>query len=343
MAIRLKDIANDLGLSAVTISKVLRGHHDISETTRKRVLRRARDLNYQTNLTARSLATGRTRFVGLVVPDLRQPSLAAIASAISLEVEKKGYALLIAISNDNPELEVKKIRQLMARPVDVIVVVSAQASNGCFREMEEHAKPFVLVERRIEGLKANFVGVDDEAVGEMATTHLIEQGCERIAHICGPHVHTAVGRTNGYIRALRNHNLKPLPEYIVSLGIIPESLEETSGYHAAQKLLAMSPSPDAIFCFDDASAIGAMRAIFDAGLSIPKDLAVIGCGNYPYDDLLRVPLSSIDQDCGSIGKRAASLALKIAGRKRRSRSKEDFLKPRIVIRSSSLRGQWQSG
>ena len=337
MAIRLKDIADDLGLSAVTISKVLRDHPDISEETRRRVLKRTRELNYQPNFAARSLVTGRTWTLGLVVPDLLHPFFAEIAKGISVQTRNQGYGLLIASSDEDPELEGTVIKQLLARRVDVILIASAQRTIDCFRMIEEQKTPYILIDRRFKGLKANFVGVDDEAVGAMATSHLIEQGCRRIAHIRGPEVSTAIGRLDGYRRALESYKLTPLPGHIVSLGTSGDHRGERGGYDAARKLLAANPRPDGIFCFNDPSALGAMRAILEAGFRIPQDIAVIGCGNLSYSDFLRVPLSSIDQGCESIGKFAANLALKIAGKKAPNKPKTELIAPQVIVRASSQR------
>lgn len=337
MAIRLKDIASELGLSVVTVSKVLRDHPDIGAETRKRVLNRMRELNYQPNLAARSLATGRTWTLGLVVPDLLHPFFADIAKAISSETRKQGYSVFISSSDEDPELEKQEIEQLLARRVDVIIVASAQWSVEGFRRIEEHKTPYILIDRRFQGLDANFVGVDDEAVGELATAHLIEQGCRRIAHIRGPEVSTAIGRLEGYKRALAVYNITPLPGHIVSLGASGDHLGERGGYEAAKRLLAVEPRPDGIFCFNDPSALGAMRAILDAGVRIPQDVAVVGCGNLSYSDFLRVPLSSVDQGSESIGKRTADLALKIARKKVMLRPRTELIAPRLVARASSLR------
>jgi len=244
MATRLKDIANDLGLSVVTISKVLRDHPDIAAETRRRVLKRMRELNYQPNFAARSLVTGRTWTLGLVVPDLLHPFFAEIAKAISVEARKQGYSLLISSSDEDPELEVLEIKQFLARRVDVILVASAQWSVDCFRMIEEHKTPYILIDRRFQGLDANFVGVDDEAVGSLATSHLIEQGCRRVAHIRGPEVSTAVGRLEGYKRVLASFNLAPLPGHIVSLGASGDHRGEKGGYEAAKILLSSSQKPD---------------------------------------------------------------------------------------------------
>jgi LacI family transcriptional regulator len=337
MAARLKDIANDLGLSVVTVSKVLRDHPDIGEETRKRVLKRMRELNYQPNFAARSLVTGRTWTLGLVVPDLLHPFFAEIAKAISAETRKHGYSLLISSSDEDPELEIQEIKHLLARRVDVILIASAQSSVDCFRMIEEQKTPYILIDRRFGNLDANFVGVDDVAVGMLATSHLLEQKCRCIAHIRGPNVSTAMGRLEGYQRALASHNLKPLPGHIVSLGPSGDQRGEKGGYEAARQLLGAETRPDGLFCFNDPAALGAMRAILEAGLRIPEDVAVVGSGNFFYSDFLRVPLSSVDQGSESIGRHAAHLALRIARKKTQSKPKTQYISPRVVVRASTRR------
>jgi len=337
MTTRLKDIANELGLSVVTISKVLRNHPDIGAETRKRVLKRMRELNYQPNLAARSLVSGKTWTLGLVVPDLLHPFFADIAKSISAVARKLGYSLLISSSDEDPDLEVQEIKQLLARRVDVIIVASAQSSVECFRLIDEQKTPYILIDRRFADLEANFVGVDDEAVGTLATSHLIEQGCRRVAHIRGPEVSTAVGRLEGYKRVLGSHGLSPQPGHIVTLGTSGDHRGEKGGYDAAKKLLSAKSRPDGIFCFNDPSALGAMRAILEAGLRIPQDIAVIGCGNISYSDFLRVPLSSVDQGSESIGKCAGDLALALANKKVKVAPKIELISPRVVVRASSQR------
>ncbi|MGB6721535.1 MAG: LacI family DNA-binding transcriptional regulator [Terracidiphilus sp.] len=334
---RMKDIARDLGLSIVTVSKVLRNHPDISEGTRKRVLKRMRELNYQPNFAARALITGRTWTIGLVVPDLLHPFFAHIAKELSVEVRKQGYSLFISSSNEDPELEQQEIEQLLARRVDVMLIASAQWTLESFRRIEEMEIPYILLDRQIAGLEANFVGVDDRVVGMLATTHLVEQGCKRIAHIRGPEVSTAMGRLEGYRQALASYDMTPLPGHIISTGTSGDHRGERSGYESASKLLANKLRPDGIFCFNDPVALGAMRSILDAGLRIPEDIAVVGCGNLSYSDFLRVPLSSVDQGSKAIGKHAAALALQLAQNKTTMQPKSEFIRPHLVVRASSLR------
>jgi len=336
MAVRMKDIASELGLSVVTVSKVLRNHPDIGEKTRKRVLKRMKELDYQPNFAARSLITGHSWSIGLVVPDLLHPFFAQIAKAISAEIRTRNYCLLISSSDEDPRVEEEEIRQMVARRVDVLLIASARSSPASFKFLEGQEVPYILLDRQIDGLNANFIGVNDVEVGLMATRHLIEQGCRQIAHIRGPEVSTARGRLEGYRQALAEFRGGRLPEQVVSLGSSGDHRGEKGGYAATLKLLQAKTRPDAIFCFNDPSAMGAIRAISEAGLHIPKDIAVVGCGNLPYDDMLRVPLTSVDQGSENIGKSAAMLAVKLAESKPRP-SRSQLIPPRIVARASSLR------
>lgn len=337
MPVRMKDIARELGISVVTVSKVLRNHPDIGEQTRTRVLKRMKELNYQPNLAARSLSTGHTMSIGLVVPDLLHPFFARIAAVVSAELRKQSYGLVISSSEEDPDLERKEIEQLIARQVDVLLIASAQRGVESFRYIERQKVPYVLMDRSFARLKANFVGIDDQAAGALATGHLIEQGCLRIAHIRGPKVSTAIGRLEGYRQALAAAKRKPLAEHIVSLGSSGDHRGEPGGYACAKKLLAGKNRPDGIFCFNDPSALGTMRAILEAGLRIPEDIAVVGCGNLSYSDFLRVPLSSIDQDCRMMGEKAAALALALAQSKKPAHPKSEVIAPTLVVRASSLR------
>src|SRR5580704_16101513 len=215
MAIRLKDIAEDLKLSVVTISKVLRDHPDISIETRDRVLKRIKELNYRPNLAARALVTGRTFSIGLVVPDLVHPFFGEVAKGMSRVLRKKGYNLIISSSEEDPELEQQEVEQLLARRVDALIIASAQTGVQMFRRIEEQKTPYVLVDRRFAGLNANFTGVDDEATGRMATERLISLNRRRIAHIGGPDVSTATGRRDGYRAALAAHHIALHPEFLI--------------------------------------------------------------------------------------------------------------------------------
>jgi LacI family transcriptional regulator, galactose operon repressor len=336
MTIRMKDIARDLGVSVITISKVLRNHPDIGDDTRRRVLARVKELDYRPNLAARSLVTGRSYLVGLVVPDLLHPFFAEVAKALSDVLRKNGYYLIVSSSEEDPELEEQEINQLLARRLDTLIVASCRSTVELFFRMEKQQMPYVLIDRKLPALSANFVGVDDEAVGMLATKHLIEIGCQRIAHIGGPEYSPALQRLEGYKRALTEAGLKVLDDYIIATPKADVDSRQ-QGARVMGQLLTRKPRPDGIFCFNDPLAIGAMSRALDEGLRVPEDLAIIGCGNLHYDDALRVPLSSVDQQSRRIGEEAGRITLAILNSKPARRPENVLLQPQVIARTSTQR------
>ena len=336
MTVRMKDIARDLGVSVITVSKVLRNHPDVGDETRERVLARVKELDYRPNLAARSLVTGRTYLIGLVVPSLLHPFFAEIAKSLSDVLRQNGYYLIVSSSEEDPELEEEEINQLLARRLDTLIIASCRSTVDLFFRIEKQKTPYILIDRSLPGLVANFVGVDDEAAGMIATRHLIETGCKRIAHIRGPETSPGVRRLEGYKRALTQAGLPVVDDYIIAE---PKGDVETRqrGAEAMAQLLKLKPRPDAVFCFNDPFAMGAMNHVLDEGLRIPEDIAIIGCGNLNYDDSLRVPLSSIDQHSRRIGEEAARLTLGILTSKVAPKPETVLLKPELVMRASTAR------
>jgi LacI family transcriptional regulator len=329
--VRLKDIARDLNVSVMTVSKVVRGCADVGEETRTRVMARVKELNYQPNWVARSLAARRTFIFGLIVPDLMHSFFAEIAKALSAKVREAGYDVVICNSEENAELEAAEIERLMGRQVDGLVLASAHmtASAAVFERLEARGLPYVLIDRRFTDLQAPYVGSDDEAIGRMATEHLVERGARRIAHLAGLDRQPGLGRLAGFRAALAAAGLPVREDYIV------RATDDATGYLAMRSLLAASERPDAVFGYNDPTAAGAMKAILEAGLRIPQDIKVIGVGNVHYSDLLRVPLSTIDQGSETIGENAADILLKAAGSKRRRPSRTVIVEPKLMPREST--------
>jgi LacI family transcriptional regulator len=333
MAVRLKDIAADIGVSTVTVSKVLRGAPDIGEMTRARVLARMRELNYQPNLLARALASGQTHAVGLVVPDLVHPFFAEFARSLGGCLRESGYALVVASSEEKPEVERSEIRTLLNRGMDVILVASCQLRTTVSPLWTDDPTPLLLIDRRLDMAETNFIGSDDVMVGKMATTHLLSIGRRRIAHIGGRGTSPSVDRYEGYRIALAEAGVRVSKNLVVTRERFEES-GDVAGYQAMQELLSRKIRPDAVFCYNDLSAIGAMQASMDAGFAIPDEIAFVGCGNLRYAPYLKVPLSSIDHATELMGVTAAKLAIELAI-KPRQEPQVTLLKPTLVVRQSS--------
>ncbi len=334
MAVTMSDIAKDLDVSVVTVSKALRNKGSISAATRKRVLQRAKELNYEANWVARSLVTRRTFTIGLLLPDIRHPFFAEIAKAVAEIVRPQDYHVIISYFEEDPELETTEARSLVARQVDGVILASAQSPGelALFQHFEERKVPFVLIDRPMAGVSASFVGVDNEAIGKLATDHLFVQGCRRIAHLRGPGMGIAAARHEGYRQSLKAHKLVMPAEYVVQA-----SYDDDMGYKAMQSLLQTKPAPDGVFCYNDPVAIGAMKAVASAGLNVPRDIAIIGAGNVHYSDLLSVPLSTVDQGTSQIGTQAAELLMQQITAKRPVPPKNVLIVPKLVIRQSTQR------
>ncbi|HVU45828.1 MAG TPA: LacI family DNA-binding transcriptional regulator [Terracidiphilus sp.] len=332
----MKDIARDLGISAITVSKVLRNHPDISEETKQRVLKRVAELDYRPNELARGLATGRSYLIGLVVPGLLHSFFAEVAMGLSTVISVKGYSLIVASSEEKPEIEHEEIRKLLARRLDALLIASSGSGAELFERMDKQSQPYILIDRKFPGLEANFVGIDDEKAGRIATRHLYETGCRRIAHIAGRMNSPGLERLEGYKKALRELGLPYREEFVVHGAFVDTHITE-QGYEAMKSLLALTIRPDAVFCHNDPLAIGAMNAILDAGLKIPEDIAVIGCGNLYFNSSLRVALSSIDQQPALLGERAGELILDILHKKSKLAPRTIILEPNVVVRASTKR------
>jgi len=334
LAVRMKDIAEDLGVSLMTVSKALRSHSDISEETRNRVLKRARELDYQPNWIARSLVTRRTYMVGFVIPDLMHSFFAEMAKGVARKLGPLGYQIVISNSEEDAETEHRQIELLVNRNVDGLIVAPAREKwrKSLADNIRSRKVPFVLVDRMPERVDANYVGARDQDIGELATAHLFEQGCRRIAHLQGPAAPNSKGRLRGYQHALEKQGLKPVPEYIVDGG-----RDDATGYEGMRRLLKLSAPPDGVFCYNDPVAAGAVKAVLESGLRVPEDVAIIGAGNVHYSDLLRVPLSTIDQSSTLIGESAADLLVHCMEAKTAPPPKRIFIEPKLVVRESSRR------
>lgn len=329
--VRLKDIAQDLDVSVMTVSKVVRGCADVGPETRSRVLARIKELNYQPNWVARGLAARRTFMIGLIVPDLMHSFFAEIANGIASTIRPLGYDVVICNSEEDSGVESSEVDRLLGRQVDGLILASSQppSSLAVFERIEARGVPYVLIDRRFSAARASYVGADDEAIGWLATTHLIERGCRRIAHIAGRPLLPGLGRLKGYRDALAAAGIAVPDSYVV------HATDDATGYDAARRLLSLKPRPDAVFGYNDPTAAGAMKAILEAGLGIPGDIKVIGVGNVHYSDLLRIPLSTIDQDSAAIGLQSAEILVKAITSKRRRPPQTVILEPTLIAREST--------
>jgi LacI family transcriptional regulator len=331
----MKRIAGELGVSITTVSKVLNNRDDIGDATRARVLAKVAELGYQPNAVARSLTLRRTRTLGVVIPDLMHSFFVEIVAGLEAAASARGYGLLLCSSNEDPAKERQELDMLRQRQVDGIVLGSASASGNT--DLLQHIASLgiglVMIDRDDHAdVACDRVVTDDHEVGRLATAHLLSQGRKAVAHITGTQVLHARRRADGYRAALKAAGFKIRPEWLARGGF-----KEADGYKGMQTLLSLRPRIDAVFAANDPAAIGAMKAVWDAGLDVPGDVAVIGAGDIAMGDMLRVPLSTVSWSREDQGRAAAQLLLdRIDGGGRdRRRPQRIVIPPRLVVRRSS--------
>jgi LacI family transcriptional regulator len=329
----MKRIAGELGVSITTVSKVLNNRSDIGHATRARVLAKVAELGYQPNAVARSLTLRRTHTLGVVIPDLMHSFFVEIVAGLEAAASARGYGLLLCSSNEDPAKERQELDMLRQRQVDGIVLASANAEGNTdlLEQLTSLGIGLVMIDRDDHpDVRCDRVVTNDEEVGRIATAHLIDQGRRAIAHIAGPSIVHAKRRADGYRAALKRRDLKVRAEWIIRGGF-----KEADGYKSMKKLLAMRPRVDAVFAANDPAAIGAMKAVWDAGLDVPGDIAVVGAGDITFGDLLRVPLTTVSWSREDQGRSAAELLLDRLGGEHEVRPKRVVIPPHLVVRRSS--------
>lgn len=330
MPITLADIARELGVSKMTVSRAINNHPLINAETRIRVLEVARRLNYQPNQHARALATNRSHLIGVVVPDLMHSYFAEIYRGVEAVARPLGYRNLICNTDEDAAKELDETEALLPRTDGLIVASSLPPGKvGFYKRIVKEGAKVVFIDRRLKGLNCPVVTTDDVQVGMLATEHLIGLGHRRIGHLRGTSASTSEGRFEGYRRALEKHRL-PLDDTLVR----DCGFSERDGYEATRLWLAEGDVPGAIFAGNDPSAIGAMQALEEAGRRVGRDVAVVGGGNIHYGDMLRVPLTTVSWSRSEMGQQAARLLLQLIEGEVPDR-KQVVLPPELVVRSSS--------
>jgi LacI family transcriptional regulator len=337
MAVRLKDIADDLNLSKMTISKVLRGQTDISAETKERVLKRVQELRYIPNATAKSFRTGQTLTMGLILPSIREARCAEIAEGLAHAIHPNGYGLSIGDTQNNPDYEQRQVEFFLSRRVDALLIVSTQEANSFFEQINNPRKMhIVFIDCKPAGSTEGFVGIHQEEIGRIAIKHLVGCGCERIAYLRGPRTSVADLRYKGFRQALSDHGIAFQQNLVIDSIGTGES-EYRRGFQMMQRLLDQRRRPQAVMAYTDMIALGAIDAALQNGLNVPNELIFLGSGNDPLLCQMRVPLSSIDISGQEMGQKAGRMALRMIGGAPNSATRKVLVAPRIVQRSSSTR------
>ncbi len=328
----LRDVARRAGVSTATVSYVLNGTRPVSPEVEARVWEAVAALQYRPNRVARGLRRKRTHVLGLIVPDSANPFFAEIARGLEDLSFAHDYSLILCNSDGDPVKEQRYLGVLIEQQVDGIALVSAGATPAHLTILQQRGIPFVVVDRELSGLAADCVLADNFQGGYLATRHLLERGHRRIACITGPSDLTpSADRVRGYRQAMAEVGIEPLEDWVCRGDFRAES-----GYHAARFFLQLSPSirPTAIFACNDLMAIGAMRAIGEAGLSIPQDIALVGFDDIVLAAYVIPPLTTVAQPTYEMGRVAGELLLRRIQDRARPPTRH-LLPVRLIVRRST--------
>lgn len=278
MNVRLKDVAAHAGVSVKTVSNVVNDYPFVSAGTRARVRASLDELKYRPNVTARSLRTGRTGMIGLAVPRLRDPYFAEIAAEVVSAADARDWTVLVEQTGGDPDREAAVLAGLRPSLIDGLIFSPLALDQSTLNEAARRT-PLVLLGEHLEGIDRPRVVIDNTAAAREAVLHLAATGRSRIAAIGvqqGPHAATATLRLAGYRRGLADAGLTCRAGQEAPV----ERYQRADGAEAARRLLRRRHHPDAIFCFNDLLALGALRALFETGVRVPDDVAIVG-----FDDI----------------------------------------------------------
>lgn len=333
--ITIKDIARELKVSASTVSRALKNHPDISQATKDAVMALAKKMDYQPNSIALSLRKSKSHTIGVIIPQIVHHFFSSAISGIEEVAHNKGYSVLFCQSNESYKRELENTKTLMSSRVDgFIISLSRETKNfDHFKNIHNKGVPMVFFDRVCDELETSKIVVDDEEGAFSAVEHLISIGCKRIAHIKGPSaLNISQFRLNGYLEALKRHHIEVKDELIVKGGLSKES-----GYKMTKQLLELPEPPDAIFCFNDPLAIGALMAIKESKFKAPDDVAVVGFSDEPAVSLLDPPLTTVAQPSFDMGKLATQRLFQQVENLDTYEPKKEVLKTTLIIRGSSMR------
>ncbi len=330
----IKDIALALRLSTSTVSRALRDAPDVGEETRKAVKALAEELDYQPNKLALSLLKKQTNTIGLIIPNL-DFVLATMVKGIDEVALEAGYTVMVCQSDESFGREIVNTKRLLDSLVDgfIISVSSETMIFEHIKKIQQKKKPLVLFDRTINSISAPRVRLDNVEGGRIATQHLIDQGYKRIALLAGPeNLNISNERMEGYLQTLKQNKIKVDKNLIIHC-----DFNQEYGKMATKELLTMKNRPDAIFAISDRLAIGALLAIKETGLKIPKDIGLVGFNNDPMTKLMTPTISSVEMFAFEMGKATAKIFLEMIHSETDMSDKEIIFKPKLFVRESSSR------
>jgi LacI family transcriptional regulator len=329
----IREVAKRAGVSLGTVSNVLNRPEIVAQETRRRVQLAIEEIGFVRNGSARQLRAGNSQYIGLVMLDVANPFFTEVARGVEDAANEAGYVVILCNSDDSLEKESHYLQVLEEQRARGVLITPVQSDASYLQRFRKRGIAVVLLDRpsRIKDLCS--VAVDDVRGGELATTHLLEQGHVRIGFVHGPlSIRQCADRRRGVLRAVRTAGLDP-DQVIVDITASAQNVRE--GEESGEKLLGAKIKPTAVFCANDLLALGLMRALIKCGISIPGDMALVGYDDVEFASVLSTPLTSIRQPKYELGRTAAELLLDEANNPTAHQHKHIVYQPELIVRESS--------
>ncbi len=337
-AVTIHDLAEELKVSASTVSRALNEQEGIGKKTRKAVKKLAKEWGYRPNRMASSLRTNTSRTIGILVPWINRPFISSLISGIENAARGSGYQVIIAQSHDSSDQEKENIQTLYDTRISALIISLAMETTDYshFELIQENDIPVVFVDRIPNLGNCIKVQINNFKAAFDATAHLIAQGCTRIAHFGGSSNQIIYqDRRLGYLSALKNAGL----DIDERLNLQAQHLSAEEGTRLSEQIFSLENPPDGIFCANDTSAISAIKYAQEKNIRIPEDLAIIGFNDDPICTVISPQLSSITHPASSMGMEAVNQVISLLNGKSQAHDSAVSLslETNLVIRASSDR------
>jgi LacI family transcriptional regulator len=323
-----------LSISPTTVSRGLNNHPAVNKTTKQKIFDAASQMGYRSNAFASNLRKKRTNTIGVIVPVLNSNFQSSVMAGMEKVANEAGYNLIISQSLETAQKEVANARTMFESRVDGLLVSIAYDTENIdhFEPFFSKGIPLLFYDRVPENKQCTSIVINNIQAAHQATSHLLEQGCQRIIHISGNlRIKVYKDRLKGYKYALMDHNIPFNEDYVIET-----DLSEKAGEEAVKHILQMDPMPDGIFVANDNCAVSCIKALKQAGISIPDDIAVVGFNNDPITRIIEPNLTSVNYPGYEMGEVAVrSLINYLDGVSDVSITNTITLHSELVVRESS--------
>lgn len=324
MKATIQDVAKKSGLSVVTVSRYINGATSVRESNRQRIQRAMEELNYTPSSAARTLSSGKTRIVGLLISHISDYYINEVIYSINKALLKKKYYLALSVVEQGTadSYLFEKDR------VDGVIIYTSYPTSEAMQKLKEQDIPVVIINGNEKTKDFSMVASDNRCGGYMVADHLINLGHKNIGHISGP-MNTRSGkhRKEGFLKRLNEEGLEPHE-------ILQGSYSVASGYRCAKTWIDANNMPSAVFAADDQTAFGAINAFRDHGYSIPHDISIVGYDDHPFSKDLHPSLTTVRQPAKEIGEMSVDVLFEQFDSNVRSLVNE-AIKPELIIREST--------